>query len=295
MISGHADLKGTSVYFQKESDMPVRQSPFFSVSPIALGTHLGDMTDSDSALYQDAIRYGLMHGINMVDTALNYRGMKSERDVGAVLRLLLLEREELHRDQLVISTKAGIIPGDIDANLVPADYLEQVLYKQNIITAADVNVVDHHRHVLSPEYFGFAIAQSRKHLQLETIDIYYLHNPEISMMVLGPDSFYKKLIPLFSFFEEQVKKGRIRLYGMATWEAFLLPEGEPGYIGLENAVEVAKSVAGEHHHFRFLQTPYHQCNPDAGRVKNQQVAGKNYTLLDAAEQLGMFVTSSAPF
>ncbi|WP_066175813.1 aldo/keto reductase [Bacillus marinisedimentorum] len=273
----------------------MRQTPWFQVPPIAMGTHLGDMTESDSALYRKSLSFGLMNGINMIDTALNYRGMKSERDIGAVLNMLLVDSGQLKREQIIISTKAGIIPGDIDAKLVPKDYLEKILYKQNIISPADVNSVDHHRHVLAPDYFQFAIEQSRKHLNLETIDIYYLHNPEISMMTLGAESFYKKLQALFSFFEIQIEKKRIRFYGMAAWDAFLLHEGNPGYISLEKVVETARSVAGESHHFKFLQTPYNHFKQEAGNLANQKVKGKSYTLFQSAEQQGIFVTTSAPF
>jgi len=84
------------------------------------------MDETDSARYQSSIEYGLLNGINFIDTAINYRGMRSERDIGVVLTKLL-EKGLIERNEFVIATKAGIIPGDIDAKLVPTNYLKTIL------------------------------------------------------------------------------------------------------------------------------------------------------------------------
>ena len=48
----------------------------------------------------------------MIDTAINYRYMKSERVIGAALRALNIPRE-----QLFISSKSGYIPADGDKGI----------------------------------------------------------------------------------------------------------------------------------------------------------------------------------
>jgi predicted aldo/keto reductase-like oxidoreductase len=278
-----------------DKKIPIRETPWFYTSPVAIGTHLGEMNDADSALYQESITYGLRNGINFLDTALNYRGMRSERDVGKVLNDLIANQQELKREEIVVSTKAGIIPGDIDKKLVPTKYLEEILIGGGVIQDEDVNIVDHHRHTMAPSYFQFAIEESRKHLNLDTIDIYYLHNPEISMMVLGHDAFYSRLTELFAFFEEMVTSGAIRFYGIATWSGLLVDPEESGYLSLEKVIDVARKVAGEDHHCRFIQFPFNQTQ-QAGKTKlNQQVNGKWLSVLDAANELGLQVTTSAPF
>jgi predicted aldo/keto reductase-like oxidoreductase len=294
LIKGYANSFATKERLE-EKQIQIRETPWFYTSPIAIGTHLGEMNDADSSLYQESITYGLRNGINFIDTALNYRGMKSERDVGKVLNNLIANQQEIKREEVVVSTKAGIIPGDIDKKLVPTKYLEEILIGGGVLTEADVNIVDHHRHTMTPSYFKFAIGESRKHLQLETIDIYYLHNPEISMMVLGPDAFYSRLAELFAFFEKMVASGAIRLYGIATWSGLLVDPEESGYLSLERVVEVARKVAGEDHHCRFTQFPFNHTQ-QAGKMKlNQQVNGKWLSVLDAARELGLQATTSAPF
>ncbi len=264
-------------------------------SPIAIGTHLGEMNIADSNLYRQSISYALKNGINFIDTAINYRGMRSERDIGFVLKKLIYEENVIHRNKVIISTKAGIIPGDIEANLVPKDYLKTILLDQQIITESDLNVVDHHHHVLAPSYFEFAIQQSRSHLHLDTIDIYYLHNPEISMIALGEERFYKKLEHLLNFFESQVKKGTIRFYGIATWTGLTCDPKEAGYISLERVVSIAHKVNGEKHHFKFIQFPLNSNMPEAQTTKNQKVNDEWHTLINAAKLLGIHTTTSSPF
>lgn len=60
-----------------------------TLSSIGLGTYVGK-PDSEDDLKQfnaviDSVRSG---GVNVIDTAINYRYMKSERTIGAALRYL---------------------------------------------------------------------------------------------------------------------------------------------------------------------------------------------------------------
>lgn len=293
MISGYATVNGTSEYLSK-SGMPYRKSPVFCAPPIAMGTHLGEMNEMDSALYREGMKYGLLNGLNFIDTAINYRGMRSERDVGHVLNSLI-KSGAIKREEVIVSTKAGIIPGDIEANLVPADYLQKILLDGGIIKESELNIVDTHRHVLAPEYYRFAIEKSKKHLHLETIDLYYIHNPEISMMTLGPDLFYQQVEKLFTFFEEQVQSGNLHYYGFATWSGLLNSPKEDGYISIEETVNTAKRVAGEGHHFKFIQFPLNKQMNQAVKNLNQRVNGKWLTIIEAAQELGIYSTTSAPF
>ncbi|MCF6412039.1 hypothetical protein [Pseudalkalibacillus salsuginis] len=104
MIKGYATYNHTCQYLSK-FDFPNRKTPWFQTSPIALGTHLGDMTDEVSNLYREAIEYCFLNGINFVDTALNYRGMRSERDVGFVLNKFIKDQGIIKREfQLMYTT-----------------------------------------------------------------------------------------------------------------------------------------------------------------------------------------------
>ncbi len=60
-------------------------------SVIGIGNHLGSFSDEDSNSYIKAMEYGVLNGINSLDTAVNYRGMRSEKDTGIALEMLALE------------------------------------------------------------------------------------------------------------------------------------------------------------------------------------------------------------
>ena len=76
MINGYATLEGTLNYFKRLriSDTIFRGNQYFYSSAIGLGNHLGDFTEEDSNAYIDAMSYALEHGINILDTAINYCG-----------------------------------------------------------------------------------------------------------------------------------------------------------------------------------------------------------------------------
>ena len=293
MINGYATNSDTSAYLDKHRVMK-RDLKSFNVSPIAIGTHLGNMDELDSKLYQSSIEHALKNGINFIDTALNYRGMRSERDIGKVISHLM-ENGFIKREEIVISTKAGIIPGDIDAGLVPKDYLQRILLNKGVIKKSDLHILNHQRHVLAPSYYQFAIEQSKKHLCLNTIDIHYIHNPEISLEVLGEREFYNKLESLFIFYEEQVNRGNIRYYGFATWNGFICSPQEKGYLSLERVLKIVSKVIGYNHHFKFIQFPYNIAIPYAKTRKNQLVHSTYFTLLEATKKLGLTAVTSAPF
>lgn len=77
MISGYATLKNTKNYLESKK-ISFNTCNYFSCSKIALGTHLGDFSDEDSNLYRNTLTFGLENGLNFIDTAVNYIGMRYE-------------------------------------------------------------------------------------------------------------------------------------------------------------------------------------------------------------------------
>ena len=295
LIGGFSTLNGTKEFFarKKIDAQKLRTTVDFLCLPIAIGTHLGEFSDRDSELYVDALTRAIDLGINFIDTAINYRGMRSEKDVGRVLKALI-KPGLVTRDQLVISTKAGQIFGDIHLNLRPLDYLEEVLIQRGILNRADVNIVGNHRHTLNPSFYEHSFEISRKNLGLETVDIHYIHNPEISMNVLGRQEFYRRLEKLIEFYESKAEQGFLRYYGIATWWGLVSDEGSPWHISLADILEVVKSVAGNDNHFKFIQMPLSKNNNNAREKATQTIRGKEYSAVQAATELGLYVTISSP-
>ena len=83
-------------------------------SRLMLGTHLGDFTDEVSESYRDAIAFALQNGISSIDGAINYRGMRSEKDEGTAVQELIssgkLRREGFCAGYPVPGRDLGVSP-----------------------------------------------------------------------------------------------------------------------------------------------------------------------------------------
>src|ERR1700733_8221230 len=56
------------------------------LSSIGIGTYLGEADEATDGAYVDAVVAAVQGGVNVVDSAINYRFQRSERSVGAALR-----------------------------------------------------------------------------------------------------------------------------------------------------------------------------------------------------------------
>ncbi|SHH78554.1 Predicted oxidoreductase [Clostridium collagenovorans DSM 3089] len=296
IISGYATIDGTKEYFLKKGleGEGIENGEYFNCSKIAIGTNLGDFSDEDSKAYKETFSYGLNKGINFIDTAINYRGMRSEGDIGEVLKKLIVEEKIIKREEIIISSKGGQIFGDCLKGIRPMDYLNDKLFKGNILNKEDVNIIDNRRHTMNPKFYKLCIEQSKENLNLKTLDIHYIHDPEISRFVLGEKRFYEELTELIKFYESQVEEGNIKHYGMATWEAFICSSESQWHISLEKVMDIVKVVAGNNHNFRFIQLPYNKMNNAANTIKTQSINGKMYTAIEACKILDLNIIINAP-
>jgi aryl-alcohol dehydrogenase-like predicted oxidoreductase len=105
-----------------------------------MGTYLGDCDDAEDARYVTVLSEGLKHGLNLVDTAINYRCQRSERAVGEAIRKAV-DVGVAKRDEIVVATKGGFIPlegSPPESRALYEKYLTSEYYDKGIITAADV-------------------------------------------------------------------------------------------------------------------------------------------------------------
>jgi aryl-alcohol dehydrogenase-like predicted oxidoreductase len=264
------------------------------VSSIGIGTYLGECTDQDDADYQDTIVRALGIGVNLIDTAINYRCQRSERAVGAALRRAFASG--MHRDEVIVCTKGGYLPLDGEP---PASrdayrsYLKKEFFSSGVLTPDDVVSGGHS---LAPSFLRYSIGRSRANLAVETIDLYYLHNPEQQLAAVSPESFRERLRAAFMVLEDAVSRGEIRAYGCATWSGLRLTPQSKGHVSLGTLLDVAREIGGEQHHFRAVQIPISLAMPEALRVPTQEI-GKRRTLVpavEAAAAYGLAVFASAP-
>lgn len=298
LAAGWADEAGTERYrariasrFADDYFRPLGGS--LAASSIGMGTYLGECDDADDARYARSIRHALRSGINVIDSAINYRCQRSERAVGTAIREAIAAGE-IERDEVFICTKGGYLPLDETPPASRADYkayVQREFLDPGIIPPGEL-VAD--GHCIAPEYLEHQIDRSRENLGVRTIDLYYLHNPEQQLDVITPAELQYRLRRAFEALERCVSEGAIRSYGCATWQGFRLDAAARGYLSLIDLVTIARSVAGDGHHFSTVQLPINLGMPEAVRAPTQCLPGGQWVpLLQAAAELGMSVVASA--
>src|SRR5579862_1127042 len=142
MTPGQATAEGTARYrdhFPKLRGMMHFRQPQSApgaddlwLSSIGLGTYLGEPDEETDRNYADAIAVALRSGINVVDTAINYRHQRSERNVGEAVAKSI-EAGELKRDEIVICTKAGYLAFDSNLPADPRAYFQDEYIEPGIL------------------------------------------------------------------------------------------------------------------------------------------------------------------
>jgi len=294
-MTSHATAEGTQRYAERfagrAAEGHFRQPDAAGglvLSSIGIGTYLGRHDDETDQRYTNAIVAAVTAGVNVLDTAINYRFQRSERSIGAALGKLAAMGYA--RDELVLCTKAGYLTPDGAMPANPSEYFLREYIESGVITPDDVVGG---MHCMTPPYLENQIGRSLRNLGVECIDVFYLHNPETQLTSVLRATFAKRIRTAFGFLESQVAAGRIRFYGMATWNGFRQPPHAAEYLSLAEMAGLAREVAGEGHHFRFVQLPYSLAMPEALTASNQKVDGEDLPMVEAARRLGIALVASA--
>lgn len=259
MIEKWATNEGTDKYFKWVSIHASKQRQFdgLTVSALGAGTYLGLVDETTDKLYEHALVHAGLGGVNFFDTAINYRNQRSERILGKAIKDLA--GRGVTRDQLVIATKGGYLPfeGTFE-DYVRTHYLDTGVIEMKDIVAES--------HCMTPSFLENQISSSLKNLGLQSIDLYYLHNPETQLSEVGEEEFYRRLKAAFTLFEQKVQEKKIRRYGISTWNGFRVKKGA---LQLSKVIQCANDAGGAEHHFRAIQLPYNLVMLEA--IKNQKL------------------------
>jgi aryl-alcohol dehydrogenase-like predicted oxidoreductase len=298
-LGGFATPGGTRKFMENAIKNGIADSHFRSfdnlnLSSLGMGTYLGQITAEDDRNLENAIYESVKSGaVNVIDTAINYRSMKSEKNIGHAFKRLIDDRI-ISRDQVFISTKNGYITNDGDYPSIDVlEYMHKMFISQGIIDSKDISSG---YNVLNPKYIRKCIDKSLTNMQLDTIDLVYVHNAYESWFEdITRNEFDEMIRRVFEVYEEYRSKNKIRYYGMATWTCFRISQNEEGYLSLEEMVKIAEDVAGKDHGFRFIQLPYNLVYRESYLLKNQSVGSDNdLTILEACNKLNIGVFTSVP-
>ena len=260
-----------------------------ALSSIGIGTYLGDADARTDAAYTEAVVAAVRGGANVIDSAINYRMQRGERSIGAAVAQLLADGYT--RDELVICTKGGYLTPDGEMPANPREYFKKEFFDKGICTPEEISGG---AHCMTPRYLEDQLGRSLRNLGVDCADVYYLHNASESQLgAVEREEYYLRLRRAFEFLEGEAAKGRIRYYGMATWDCFRQDPRAQGYESLEKVVRIAAGVAGAQHRFRFVQMPYNLGMPEALVAANQRLGDDAVPMVKAAQELGVALIASA--
>src|SRR5678816_493549 len=194
--------------------MPAKHS--LVLSSIGIGTYLGNADEATDLSYTRAIVRAVQLGVNVIDTAANYRFQRSERSIGEALKILANEHG-IAREELVICTKGGYLPFDGAPPRNVAQYVNETFVKPGIASFDDFVGGSH---CMTPSYIQNQLDQSLRNMDVEYVDVYYIHNPESQLGQISEPEFYDRLGLAFERLEENRRQGKLAHYGVATWNGF---------------------------------------------------------------------------
>jgi aryl-alcohol dehydrogenase-like predicted oxidoreductase len=290
--TGWATAEGTANYRErfrgKIPDGHFREYHGLRLSSVGIGTYLGDHDAATDDLYRQAVVRAVELGCNVIDCAINYRFQRSERSVGAALKELAAKGFE--RSAIAVATKGGFLPFDGSPPKDIRGYFVETFVKPGIANFSDVAAGCH---CMTPSYLLNQLDCSRKNLDVDCADIYYVHNPETQLAEAARGEFNDRLLKAFEVLEGAVAAGKIRMYGTATWNGYRNDPGAKDYLSLAEVAEIARKAGGDNHHFKVIQLPFNLAMPEALTKRNQEVHGERLSTLEAAQRLGIAVMCSA--
>jgi len=253
--------------------------PDITLSSIGIGTYLGNADEATDASYTNAVVRAVQLGVNVIDTAANYRFQRSERSIGRALQILA--EHGVVREQLVICTKGGYLPFDGAPPRNSAElreYVNETFIEPGIASWDDIVGGSH---CMTPSYLQNQLDQSLRNMGLEYVDVYYIHNPESQLPYVSEAEFYTRLKLAFERLEQNRRQGKLTFYGVATWNGFRAAPNSGHHHSLARMIECAREVGGAAHGFHFIQLPYNVAMPEGAQV------------IEEAQWLGITVVASA--
>jgi aryl-alcohol dehydrogenase-like predicted oxidoreductase len=289
MIHGCASTAGTREWLDLHE--PLACAPFgrtqLMVSCAGFGCY---RISAGVSLHARALQRALASGINLIDTSSNYGDGGSEELVGQVLAHMI-ESGELRREAVAVVSKAGYLQGQNYA-------LSQERQRQGQPFADLVPYGEGLEHCIHPEFLQDQLTRSMERLQLQTLDVFLLHNPEyylgwaVKKGVSSGDAqaeYYRRIESAFRHLEAEAADERIRWYGISS-NTFPAPASDSQFTCLERVWEIAESISKEHH-FGVVQLPMNLFESGAVLNRNQP---SGLSVLELARQKNLGVLINRP-
>src|ERR1700732_3231224 len=278
-MNSHATAESTKRYADRFNGLAAaghfREVQSLALSSLGIGTYLGQPDDKTDANYAASVVAAVEDGINVIDTGINYRFQRSERSIGSALKQL--GQRGFSREEFVLCTKGGYLTPDSSMPAEPNEYFYREYIQPGIFKPNDIVQGSH---CMTPRFLENQLGRSLVNLGVDSIDVYYLHNPETQLAEVSRPDFLERIRDAFIYLESAAAAGKIQFYGMATWNGFRQEATAQGCMQLAEFEQLARDIAGETHHFRFVQIPFNLAMTEALTLGNQTVAGNVKTVME---------------
>lgn len=301
LIKGYATAEATRAYAEGHSELGEgHYSDFLKtrirLSSIGVGTFPGEPSVEVDAAYAAIVSRALQAGLNVIDTGAHYRYGRSLAAVGAGVRDAV--EKGVPREAMFLVSKGGFItfrggmPQDVPA------WLKQEIFDAGLGRPEDMAGTA--PHCVSPEYINYQLDLSRTLMGVETLDAFLIDQPEVHIPEIGKDRLNPKLERIFTVLEQAVQDGRLRYYGLSTFNGFRVETDDPLFQSITSmqghAEKAAQEVTGSErarHHFKLIQLPFNQAMAEGfTRFNHATGQGNVASTLQAAFQLGVYVMAS---
>src|SRR4029078_9033471 len=170
----YATPEGTARYRERFPNGHFSKQHGLVLSSIGIGTYLGNADEATDDSYTRAIVRAVQLGINVIDSAANYRFQRSERSIGQALKQLTTEHG-IAREELVICTKGGSLPFDGAPPRNVRDYVNETFVKPGIASFDDIIAGSH---CMTPSYLQSQLDHSLRNMRLECVKKKKIQKPE---------------------------------------------------------------------------------------------------------------------
>ena len=143
MITGYATPKGTKKFAERSNkklhNKITKMSTISHYPMLALVLILETQILKQTRLVENAaIKKSVLGGINVIDTAINYRAQKAERSVGNAISQLI-DNNDISREEIFVSTKNGYVTNDGDIKEDLMQYVMREYGKTGIVKEGDIS------------------------------------------------------------------------------------------------------------------------------------------------------------
>lgn len=303
LITGHANAKATRAYAEQHQREGHAAEGHYSeflrarmqLSSLGVGTFPGAATPEVDAKIAAIVTRALLSGVNVIDTGAHYRYGRSLAAVGAGVRAAV--EAGVPREAMFLISKGGFLTL---RGGPPADM--QAWFEQEIVAQGYGSMEDLAKgcHLLTPAYINYQIELSRNLMGVETLDAFLVDQPEVHIPEIGKEALNRKLLPVFEVLERAVAEGRIRYYGIATFDSLRVETDDKLFQSITSmqglAEKAAQAATGQdmaRHHFKLMTMPFNQVMLEGfTRFNTATGQGNVGSPVQAAHQLDVYMMAS---